>query len=226
MPREGVQRNRSRLPQLVRLRHASWSSPGVHPRGAHSWQFWFKVAVRCFHSSSLQHRLFGLDQMAVLAIKKLVGGGHRRSVCAKPRSCRLASVQQGSRKLWLTGPILTKWLQEGNVLGHVFGDRIHAEMVKRFQPLLRFLISSRALRPVDVEAVRRAVCVLGTVRCSQAAARLGLNSCPRCGVRCQEHMRPWCEACRTCWFTSVKWLRVPPSYVAARYCTVVRVRGT
>lgn len=53
------------------------------------------------------------------------------------------------------------WLQDANILQHVFGDRIHAETIKRFRPLLHFLNDSRALQDADTAAVstaRRSKC--------------------------------------------------------------------
>ena len=40
--------------------------------GVNSWHFWFKLAVRCFHSTSMHLRLFGLDQLSALAATKVV----------------------------------------------------------------------------------------------------------------------------------------------------------
>lgn len=129
------------------------------------YRFWFRMSLKCLHSSSLALRVFGLDRLVELANTKAVRSGVGLPLLRLPLRCSLVAVAnhpnaptytQGAKGCFMTPALMATWVAEAGVLAEVFGSRIHVQMVAHCAPLVRFLVLQGRLTHDDVAVVRAA----------------------------------------------------------------------
>jgi hypothetical protein len=97
--------------------------------------FWLSLCLRFFHSPSLKQRFFGVDEIIFLAEKRALAsalstGNGGVAVPASPPLCT-----------YLTNKMMVKWLHRERIFEHLFGDSVHADLVRRSVSLLRYLVT-------------------------------------------------------------------------------------
>ncbi|KAH3742845.1 ubiquitin carboxyl-terminal hydrolase 34 [Pelomyxa schiedti] len=96
------------------------------------------VALKCFQSSNLEKRIFGLS--LILTMLTLIQNAEQRHVVMAAGVTYLPKASK-----WMTTPRMTQWIETNNIMDLLFGPSAHQQLISRGSEIIRFMAKAHCL---------------------------------------------------------------------------------